>query len=192
MRCKAYSMLRVKQIDSDQRIIRGIASTPTVDRMGDIVVPTGAKFQTPLPLLLYHDHDKPVGSVTAVAVTDEGIEFEAKLPDVPEPGMVKQRVDEAWHSIKHSLLAAVSIGFRVLEDGIEMLDNGGVKFSRWEWYELSLVAVPAQPEAVISSIKDMKGASIKALMDDGFAHVASDKAQAKRSDKDTRVWGIKL
>lgn len=41
--------------------ITGTASTPTTDRMGDVVEPMGAKFKTPMPLLWQHESDKPVG-----------------------------------------------------------------------------------------------------------------------------------
>jgi hypothetical protein len=60
---RAYSLLEVKGIaeDSDYVTITGIASTPTTDKMGDIVEPMGAKFVTPMPLLWQHRHAEPVG-----------------------------------------------------------------------------------------------------------------------------------
>ena len=150
---RAYSMLQVKQIDEHKRVIKGIASTPTVDRMGDSVDPMGAKFQTPMPLLLNHDSTLPVGSVTFAKATKTGIPFEATLPNVTESGVIKDRVDEAWHSLKYGLIGAVSIGFRAMEKGYETMKNGGILFKEWEWMELSLVAIPANPEAVITGIK---------------------------------------
>jgi hypothetical protein len=38
-------------------------------------------------------------------------------------------VDEAIQSLKYKLVAAVSIGFRALKDGVERLDGGGYKFT---------------------------------------------------------------
>jgi hypothetical protein len=59
---RAYAVLEVKSVDEDKRIITGIATTPTPDRMGDIVEPLGVKFKNPLPLLWQHrSGDKPVG-----------------------------------------------------------------------------------------------------------------------------------
>ena len=58
---RAYSILDIKSIDNDQRIIEGIASTPTADRVGDVVVSTGAKFSLPMPLLWQHDSKSPIG-----------------------------------------------------------------------------------------------------------------------------------
>src|SRR5688572_936963 len=48
---RAWSTLTVKSVDSERREIEGIASTPSVDRVGDIVEPMGAKFTLPMPLL---------------------------------------------------------------------------------------------------------------------------------------------
>jgi HK97 family phage major capsid protein len=152
---KAFSVLEVKAVDDEQREITGIASTPSVDRMGDIVEPMGAKFKTPMPLLLYHNSEKPVGNVTFAKPTKSGIPFRASLPKVSEPGTIKDRVDEAWHSLKYKLLGAVSIGFSAEKGGYEPLKDGGIRFTSWNWLELSLVAIPAQPDAVITGIKSI-------------------------------------
>ena len=109
---RAFSLLTVKSVDEEQRVITGMASTPTVDRQGDIVDPMGARFKTPMPLLLYHDSERPVGTVDFAKPTKDGIPFRASLPNISEPGTLRERVNEAWHSIKYKLLAAVSVGFQ--------------------------------------------------------------------------------
>ena len=58
---RAYALLTVKAHDQARRTITGLASTPTPDRGGDIIEPLGATFATPLPLLLHHDRQRPVG-----------------------------------------------------------------------------------------------------------------------------------
>jgi uncharacterized protein len=160
---RAYSILNVKAVDEGRRIVTGIASTPRPDRAGDVVMPLGAKFQTPMPLLLYHNGEKPVGNVDFAKPKKTGIPFEASLPDVVEAGTVRERVLEAWHSIKYKLLATVSIGFIPVEGGVEVIKSG-LQFNLWEWLELSLVAVPAQPDAVIQTFKSMDCAQIHALL----------------------------
>jgi hypothetical protein len=161
---KAYSVLTVKSTNEERRIIEGVASTPTADRQRDIVEPMGAKFKTPMPLLLYHKGDKPVGTMNFAKPTKEGIPFVASLPNVLEPGIVQDRVNEAWHSLKYKLIGAVSIGFRALEDGVEIMKDGGLRFKSWEWLELSLVTVPANPDALISGIKSMDAAAISQIL----------------------------
>lgn len=150
---RAYSILDIKSVSDDERVIEGIASTPTPDRMGDIVEPLGAKFSVPMPLLWQHDHRQPVGHVEFAKPTKDGIPFRARIARIDEAGTLKDRVDEAWQSVKAKLVRAVSIGFRSLEHSF--MDNGGIKFSAWEWLELSLVTVPANAEATIQTIKSI-------------------------------------
>lgn len=150
---RMYSVLTVKAVEEQQRVIRGIATTPNPDRVGDIVEPLGVRFKNPMPLLHQHDHDKPVGSVTFEAPTKDGITFEAKLPTIDEPGPLRDRVETAWGEIKAGLVRAVSIGFRALE--YSWMDEGGIRFIETEVLELSLVSVPANADAVISTIKSI-------------------------------------
>ncbi len=161
---QAFSLLTVKSVDDKHRVISGIASTPTVDRVGDIVEPLGARFAVPMPLLLYHNSEKPVGRVEFARPTKDGIPFRASLPNVTEPGVVQDRVNEAYHSLKYLLIGAVSIGFRALENGVELLKSGGLRFKEWEWLELSLCAIPANPDAVIQSFKSLDAARIHSVL----------------------------
>jgi len=156
MNNRAYSVLSVKSIDEDKRIIRGVATTPAVDRVGDIIDPMGVKFENPLPLLWQHEHDKPIGSVKFSKPTKDGIEFEAEIADTNEPGTLKDRLDEAWQSIKIGLVRAVSIGFRAIEWAF-MEGTGGIRFTETEVYELSAVTIPANAEALITEIKKFGG-----------------------------------
>ena len=72
--------LNVKALGSgDDRIVEGWASTPREDRVGDVVVPDGARYELPLPLLFAHKHDEPIGSVISATVTKAGIRIRAKL-----------------------------------------------------------------------------------------------------------------
>ena len=156
---RAYSVLTVKAVEEDQRIIRGTATTPSPDRVGDIVEPLGVQFQNPMPLLHQHDSEKPVGTVTFDKPTAKGITFEARLPSVAEPGPLKDRVDTAWGEIKAGLVRAVSIGFRALE--YAFMENGGIRFTETEVLELSLVSVPANAWTSSSRIRVNSGASIR-------------------------------
>lgn len=150
---RAYSQLEVKSYDDEQRIIKGWATTPEPDRVGDIVDPMGAQFKNPMPLLWQHRHDQPVGSVEFGKATRQGIPFTAKLPKLTEDSPLRDRVEDAWACVREGIVRTVSIGFRVLQDGMELLPSGGVKFTNTEIYELSLVSVPANASATITEIK---------------------------------------
>ncbi len=150
---RAYSILTVKAVEEEQRIIRGVATTPSPDRVGDIVEPLGVKFSNPMPLLHQHDSDRPVGTVTFDKPTKDGITFEARLPKIEEPGPLKDRVDTAWGEVKAGLVRAVSIGFRALE--YAFMESGGIRFAESEVLELSLVTVPANADAKITTVKSI-------------------------------------
>lgn len=152
MTIRAFSTLKVKSLDEDQRVIRGIASTPSPDRMDDIVEPKGATFALPLPFLWQHDQRQPIGHVTKAAVTADGIEVEVQLAKVDEPGKLKDRLEEAWQSIKAGLVRGMSIGFRPLESA-DIEGSWGRRFTKWEWFELSAVTIPANADASIVSVK---------------------------------------
>jgi HK97 family phage prohead protease len=146
---RAYAVLEIKNVAEDKRIIRGVATTPSTDRVGDIVEPMGVSFKNPMPLLWQHQHDKPVGFVKFDKPTKEGITFEAELPQIAEAGTLRDRIEEAWQSVKAGLVSAVSIGFRAVE--YAFLDDGGIRFMKTEVYELSLVTIPANADAVITA-----------------------------------------
>jgi HK97 family phage prohead protease len=154
---RAYSVLEVKDISDDGEFytITGMATTPKPDRVNDVVNPLGATFAPEIPLLWQHMHDKPVGITTLGKPTKKGIPFKARLPIIKEEGALKTRIDEAIQSIKYRLVAAVSIGFRVLNDAVERIADGGYQYNETEILELSLATIPAQIDATILSVKSL-------------------------------------
>lgn len=153
MQNRAYSVLEIKAVDEETRVIRGVATTPSVDRVGDIIDPLGVKFTNPMAFLWQHRHDQPIGTVKFDKPTRDGITFEASIAKTDEPGTLKDRLDEAWQSMKLGLVRAVSVGFRPIE--YSFMDNGGIKYSETEVYELSAVTIPANADALISTIKSI-------------------------------------
>lgn len=169
---RAYSLLEIKALDDEKRIISGMATTPEPDRVGDIVEPLGATYAAEIPFLWQHQHDKPVGVARLGKATRAGIPFTAEFPVINEPGPLKDLVDMAWQSIKAKLVRAVSIGFRAVE--YKQLDSGGLRFTKTEIFELSGVTIPANASATISTVKSLDSAmraatGISAGEGDGFA-----------------------
>lgn len=140
-----------------------MATTPQPDRAGDILETRGATFRNPLPLLLHHDSKLPIGIVTLHPATDAGIAFDAVIPTIDEPGALRDRVNEAWQSIKAGLITGVSVGFRILDGGVERLKTGAARITRAEICELSLVTVPANMQATIHTIKSLDSAYLAAI-----------------------------
>lgn len=188
---RAYSFLTVKSVSEDRRIIRGTATTPAMDRVGDVIEPLGVKFKNPMPFLWQHRHDQPIGKVKFDKPTKDGITFEAELPVIDEPGTLKDRVDEAWQSIKLGLVPAVSIGFRPIE--YSYIENGGVHFTEIEVYELSAVTIPAHQDALISSVKAMDARALNAIKTiDAEARAASGQAEGEDPPGATGKPPVKL
>jgi len=186
---RAYAVLTVKAVNEDKRVIRGVATTPAVDRVGDIIEPLGVKFKNPLPFLWQHNHDQPIGTVKFDNPTEDGINFEAELPVVEEEGTLKARIDEAWQSIKLGLVKAVSIGFRPIE--YSFIDGGGIRFSETEVFELSAVTIPANADAVITA-KSMDAAQAAIIKKFDEAETASETKPSEEGSpeeqrKQTRV-----
>src|SRR5262245_7480184 len=156
---RAYSLLVIKQVDEDARILTGMATTPSPDRLEDVVESDGAQFKLPLPLLWQHDSAQPIGHVTAARASKAGIEIVAKIARIAEPGRLRDRIDEAWQSMKAGLVSGLSIGFRPIEH--EHIKGGnGIRYTKWDWLELSAVTIPANSEATIATIKSLDAAQL--------------------------------
>ena len=166
---RAYSTIDIKaaQDGSGRRTFTGIASTPSTDRMGDIVEPKGASFKLPIPLLWQHDAKQPIGWITRAKVTEKGIEVEGEVATITEDGTLKTRIDEAWQMLKAKLVRGLSIGFNALESA-RIEGSYGYRFLKWEWLELSAVTIPANQDASIVAIKTIdqqqRAASGRALL----------------------------
>jgi len=155
MNNKAYSIFEIKSVsepNGGKRTFKGVASTPTPDRVQDIIEPKGASFKLPIPFLWQHNSADPIGWITKATVTGKGIDVEGEVADIPESGELKERLLKAWQMLKNKLVQGLSIGFKALEyawiDG-----TGGMHITKWEWLELSAVTIPANMEATITAIK---------------------------------------
>ncbi|WP_201555796.1 HK97 family phage prohead protease [Psychrobacter sp. 72-O-c] len=156
---KVYGTLVVKSFEEtdEKRIIKGIASTPKQDRDGDIMEMAGAEFALPMPFMWQHDHCQPIGDVTKAEVIDDKISVEMEVLVIKEAGKLKDRLDEAWQSLKSKLVKGLSIGFRILEYQYTP-DGLGLHILKWEWYELSAVTVGANIDAIITDVSQISKA----------------------------------
>lgn len=156
---RAYALVTVKSVDDDQRIIEGIATDISPDRMGDVVEPRGASFKLPIPFLWQHNKSSPIGHVISAEVTPKGIKIRAQIAKGVLP-----YIEEAWALIRAGLVRGLSIGFRPLADGVESIHGSmGVRFKAWEWLELSAVTIPAHADATITAVKSLATSEPAAL-----------------------------
>ena len=153
---KAWTTFDLKSTNDELREIVGIASTPNEDLGGDELDPLGAKFALPMPLFWEHKRDQPVGQVLAADVAADGIRIRAKFARIEDAGRLKDRLDEAWQSVKVGLVRGLSIGWRPLEGTKKK--SGGLKCKSWHWIETSAVTLPMNIDASILSIKSADAA----------------------------------
>jgi len=155
---RAYSLLTLKSLDDEQRLLEGIATTPSMDRSEDIVESSGAVFHLPLPLLWQHGSDPfvgrtPVGHVIAATPRSDGIPVRIQMARTDEPGRLRDILDFAWQAVAHQLVRGLSIGFHALEPPEAIKGTFGFRYKKWEWVELSAVTIPANSAATITTIK---------------------------------------
>lgn len=144
---RAHSVFEVKSADTSRGVIHGIASTPDVDVVGDVMEPLGAVFNLPLPLLHEHDRKSPIGHVIAARPTADGIEITAEVARG-----VTARIDEIWLMLKAGLIRGLSIGFQGIESE-PVKGTRGRRYKSWRWMELSCVVLPANAAAGILAVK---------------------------------------
>jgi HK97 family phage prohead protease len=188
---RAYSTFEVKSISEDMRTITGIASTPSTDRMDDIVEPKGAQFKLPIPMLWQHDSRQPVGHVTAAKVTTAGIQVTCQFAKVDEPPSLKDDLDRAWAMVKSGLVRGFSIGFNALES-VDIEGTWGRRFTKWDWLELSAVTIPANADCSIQTIKTFDDRSL--LRQKGVVRLPpkKDTPEARAATGPTRKGVVRL
>ncbi len=181
---QAYSIFSIKSLNEDQRTFSGTATTPTPDSTLDVVEPLGVSFTNPSPLLLFHDVERPVGFVNFHPPTAKGVDFTASIPKIDEPGTLKNRVDEAWQSVKARLITGVSVRIRAKPDDVKAIKGGGLHWLKANIRELSLVTLGSNPDATIATIKSLDVVlAAPGLVDEIDAHHSAGASAPSRAVK---------
>lgn len=164
---KSFGVVDVKALPGEEEeeprslrgvLIEGFASTPDIDRGDDIVLPqafnkTLGMYMTNPVLLWDHGQDpemgyKPIGQVTSTEVLDRGLLIKAVITNEDIGGMVQR-----------GELRTMSFGYEVPAGGVDFVDVDGKKvrlIKELELYEISVVAIPMNPNARFSLSKSLK------------------------------------
>jgi HK97 family phage prohead protease len=144
---------RIAEENVEEREIEFVASDETVDRYGDVVTASGWRLKEfrKNPIFLFsHDYHAPIGTVPKVGVVGTRLMATVRLAAAG----VSDTADQLWRLMEAKILRAVSVGFTVrsMDDVEAMYDDEdqftGYRFLKQELLELSLVAVPANPNAL--------------------------------------------
>lgn len=145
-------------LNDSSRSVSFIASTPTLDRHGTIVKSEGIQLerykQNPVVLWAHDGYgslagppsiDNVIGQSTNLRSSRESLRTTVKF--LPES--VNPRAETALQMVKSGALGAVSIGFKPIESHMEKIQGMDVLvFDKTELLEISLVPVPANPDAI--------------------------------------------
>jgi HK97 family phage prohead protease len=159
-----------EQVGGDVRALRFTISTPSVDREQDRIALTGwdlANFRRNPVVLWGHDAARlPIGRAFDLQIVDTALKASIEFipTDTPEGGAFAEAV---YRLAQAGFIAATSVGFRPLKwDFTTDKDRGaddwfpGIDFEEQELVELSVVTVPANPEALIEAPGPGEGTAI--------------------------------
>jgi HK97 family phage major capsid protein/HK97 family phage prohead protease len=144
--CKSMSMKHVIGKQSDSNPLDFVMSDESVDRVGDIIEAKGwdlASFKKNPVALFGHDHHKPIGTWENVRI--EGKKLIGRLKLAAEG--TSAEIDTIRKLVEQRILRAVSVGFQPL-DAKPIKETGGYRFIKQVLHECSLVAVPANSNAL--------------------------------------------
>ena len=139
---------------ADPRTMRFVASDESVDRYGDVIVAKGwqlEQFRRNPVLLWAHDATAPIGTVPEVEIKGKRLLATVRFTDEG----INPQADLVAKLVQAKELRAVSVGFTVgSADDVELIrdernDNvTGYRYMKTELLELSVVAIPANPNAL--------------------------------------------
>jgi HK97 family phage prohead protease len=156
--------------------IRGLASTNSLDRAGDVInhdawTKSGGLngFKQNPVILFNHNYDRPIGRATSMEVSKEGLELGAKI---------SKSAGDIRNLIKDGVLGAFSVGFRV-KDAEYNEETDGFEIKDAELFEVSVVSVPANQTAMFSLAKSFD--SMKEYQE--FKNLFINNKEADQSNK---------
>jgi HK97 family phage prohead protease len=165
---KQYTNAYVKEVKEDGVIVGAVATTDSPDRDGEILSIDGWELDNFIknPVLLW-GHDSralPIGKVTNIKRAENSLLFDAKF--AIEENDFAAKVAKL---VKGGYLNTFSVGFLPKQ-------REGDKFTKQELLEISVVNVPANPEAEVSrEFKDFQKA-VKSI----------EKRETKESKKEVK------
>ncbi len=146
---KLFLDSEIKGVDENEKTITALVSTPTRDRMGEVVDSEGADLKNfkknPVVLFSHNSFVPPIAKALWIKKDPQGLLSKMQFADT-------QIAQEIFSLYKDGFMKAFSIGFIPKE----WTDGDGQKtphrtFTKFELVEYSAVAVPANPDALTTA-----------------------------------------
>ena len=148
------SKFQVKEYDDDSRIVKGYASVfNNTDSDSDIILSGaynksikewGPEGKDRIKLVAQHDISRPVARITELKEDANGLFMEAKFGTHSDG-------EDYYRMTKEGIINEFSVGFVPVEK--EANEKGGFDISNIKLYEVSMVTVAANDEAVVTDVK---------------------------------------
>ena len=149
------SKFQVKEYDDDSRIVKGYASVfNNTDSDSDIILSGaynksikewGPEGKDRIKLVAQHDIGRPVARITELKEDANGLFMEAKFGTHTDG-------EDYYRMTKEGIINEFSVGFVPVEK--EENEKGGYDISNIKLYEVSMVTVAANDEAVVTDVKN--------------------------------------
>jgi HK97 family phage prohead protease len=140
----------IKTIDEAGYIAGIAAGYGNVDHGGDIIMPgaltKAIAGRSSVPMLLFHDHKRPVGSWQKFDESGDGLHVEGKIAIKSDAGR------DAHALVESRALSGLSIGYKTLRHKFEGKNR---QLHELALHEVSLVPVGMNDRAVVTQIKSI-------------------------------------
>ena len=148
------SKFTIKETDDDSRIIKGYASVfGNLDSDSDVIKKGafnrsikewGPEGQDRIKLVAQHDISRPVARITTLKEDSNGLYMEAKFGT--------HRDGQDYYAMaKDGIINEFSVGFQAIEKDDN--EKGGYDITNIKLYEVSMVTIAANDEAVVTEVK---------------------------------------
>ena len=150
---KFFSPFEFKLSNEDEGSFEGHAAVfDAPDRMGDVIIKGAFKKSLhkhpsrKVKMLFAHDTRAMIGVWDSIKEDSKGLFVKGHLL------LELQKAQEAMILLKEGVLDSMSIGFRSVKDQFDHKREGR-DILELDLFEISLVAIPAQPDALVTSVK---------------------------------------
>lgn len=192
--------LEVKESDEEKGVIEGYASTfGNLDRHGDIIAPGTFKGgRSKVPIFALHRADMAVG-VGYVSEDEKGLKIKMKLAVNSDSETLRERAKEYYAMVKEGIIEKMSVGMIIQErEWVERAIEGKKVpvrlIKRADLVEVSLVPIPANDKAAVTSVKEVNDSDIERMVEvavqkklDSLQQTETEYVHETKSNRDALV-----
>jgi len=186
------TILTTKGVDDENNIIEVIASKEVSDRDSDIVKIGGMDLtdfkKNPVILWAHAHHELPIGK--AISVDKVGNELRMKIQFAKKEEYAF--ANTVYSLVKGGYLNAVSVGFMADRESIEYTKEASTGktqriINKSSLYELSIVPVPCNQDALVISRAVDEGVITKSAFDDYTSKLQTVSTEVNDTNLETKI-----